>query len=256
VNGEYDEAHHTIEDGIAWLKGRQIGGGPLETWLMMAQARNLARRGELDHAMGVLDRVRQRGLGSPIEYEAVGFYEAADAVGNALRQSDAAESRRLLNELPHDPTDNVMFEIKRLVLTSAVYELESDRRSAVTTLAEAIELAQAGYRFQFTFAGPLIEGILQRMIGRTKHDDFIHSLIRHMPAEAVRTPEQPIDPLADREIDVLAEIAAGYTNEEIAERLFISRGTVKRHASNIYLKLGVHHRAEAAARGRELGLIQ
>ncbi len=67
--------------------------------------------------------------------------------------------------------------------------------------------------------------------------------------------QQPIDPLTDRELDVLAEISAGYTNDEIADRLFISRGTVKRHASNIYLKLGAHHRTEAAARGRELRLI-
>ena len=57
------------------------------------------------------------------------------------------------------------------------------------------------------------------------------------------------------ELDVLAEIAAGYTNEQIADRLFISRGTVKRHAANIYLKLGAHHRTEAVARGRDLGLV-
>jgi len=67
--------------------------------------------------------------------------------------------------------------------------------------------------------------------------------------------EQPIDPLTERELDVLAEIAAGYTNEQIADRLFISRGTVKRHTANIYLKLGAHHRTEAVARGRQLGLL-
>jgi LuxR family maltose regulon positive regulatory protein len=93
------------------------------------------------------------------------------------------------------------------------------------------------------------------MAGRTKHDGFVRSIIERLPPEAGHVPEQPIDPLTDREIEVLAEIASGYTNEEIADRLFISRGTVKRHASNVYLKLGAHHRAEAAARGRELGLI-
>jgi ATP/maltotriose-dependent transcriptional regulator MalT len=93
------------------------------------------------------------------------------------------------------------------------------------------------------------------MVGRTAHDGFVRSIIDRLPTEANLTPTPLADPLTDRELDVLAEIAAGYNNDEIADRLFISRGTVKRHASNIYLKLGVHHRAEAAAQARELGLI-
>jgi DNA-binding NarL/FixJ family response regulator len=67
--------------------------------------------------------------------------------------------------------------------------------------------------------------------------------------------EPPVESLTPRELDVLAEVAAGYTNDQIATRLYISRGTVKRHTANIYRKLGVHDRAEAAARGRHLGLV-
>ena len=67
---------------------------------------------------------------------------------------------------------------------------------------------------------------------------------------------QPLaEPLSARELEVLDLIAGGLTNAEIAGRLFIAVGTVKRHINNIYGKLQVHHRAEAIAHARELGLL-
>jgi len=67
---------------------------------------------------------------------------------------------------------------------------------------------------------------------------------------------QPLaEPLSEREMEVLDLIATGLTNPEIADRLFIAKGTVKRHINNIYGKLQVRHRAEAIARARELGLL-
>jgi LuxR family maltose regulon positive regulatory protein len=255
TSGRFDDAQAAIDDGIHWLQGRAIGGGPLETWLLMAQARNAWRRGNLDESRRTLDQVRRRGLGSPNADEALGFYEAADELSLSLRRGDADAGRRLLASLPPDPTENVMFTIKRHVLTAALHEIEGDSRSAVASLEDAIGLARVGYRFQFSFVGPIIQPVLERMVGRTEHDEFVRSIIELLPPESGRVVEQPIDPLTERELDVLAEIAAGYTNEQIAERLFISRGTVKRHTANIYLKLGAHHRTEAVARGRELGLL-
>ena len=255
VAGRFDDSQTVADEGIAWLHGRSMGGGPLETWLLMVQARNSWRRGRFDEAKKTLDRVRQRGLGSPNKDEVLGFYEAADATSYALRRGDVEESRRLLRALP-DPRGNMMFVIKRQVLTAALHELEGDTRAAVASLEDAVELAvEGGWRYQFSHAGPVIRPVLNRMVGRTAHDGFVRSIIDRLPTEADLTPTPLADPLTDRELDVLAEIAAGYNNDEIADRLFISRGTVKRHASNIYLKLGVHHRAEAAAKARELGLI-
>lgn len=83
----------------------------------------------------------------------------------------------------------------------------------------------------------------------------MQSLLERLPADGSGSPRPLIDPLTSRERDVLAEVAAGYANAEIADRLYISRGTVKRHTANIYQKLGAHHRAEAVARARELGLL-
>jgi ATP/maltotriose-dependent transcriptional regulator MalT len=62
------------------------------------------------------------------------------------------------------------------------------------------------------------------------------------------------DPLSEREIEVLQLFAQGLTNQEVADRLIISLGTVKAHSSNIYRKLDVRNRAEAIIRAGELKL--
>jgi LuxR family maltose regulon positive regulatory protein len=64
-----------------------------------------------------------------------------------------------------------------------------------------------------------------------------------------------IEPLSEREIEVLRLIAAGRSNAEIGEQLYIAVGTVKRHINNIYGKLGVESRTQAIARARELGVL-
>jgi ATP/maltotriose-dependent transcriptional regulator MalT len=64
------------------------------------------------------------------------------------------------------------------------------------------------------------------------------------------------DPLSERELEVLTLLASGKTNSEVAGDLFVSVGTVKSHAGNIYRKLGARNRAEALARARDLDLIR
>jgi LuxR family maltose regulon positive regulatory protein len=64
-----------------------------------------------------------------------------------------------------------------------------------------------------------------------------------------------LDPLSERELEVLRLFAQGMTNQEIADQLIISLGTVKAHSSNIYRKLDVRNRAEAAVRAGELNLL-
>jgi len=69
-----------------------------------------------------------------------------------------------------------------------------------------------------------------------------------------RSEERP-GPLSGREREVVVLIAAGATNREIAQRLYLSPHTVKEHTSAIYRKLGVRNRAEAVKRAQRLGII-
>jgi LuxR family maltose regulon positive regulatory protein len=75
-------------------------------------------------------------------------------------------------------------------------------------------------------------------------------------AEPVETVvAEPVEVLTARELEILRLIAAGMRNQEIADHLFISLHTVKRHIANAYGKLGVTHRTEAVARANELNLL-
>ncbi len=69
------------------------------------------------------------------------------------------------------------------------------------------------------------------------------------------TAEQPAPMLSEREREVLDLIAAGSTNREIAEQLFLSPHTVKEHTSTVYRKLQARNRAEAVQRAQRIGLL-
>jgi ATP/maltotriose-dependent transcriptional regulator MalT len=69
-------------------------------------------------------------------------------------------------------------------------------------------------------------------------------------------PKRLDDPLSERELEVLALLASGRTNAEIARDLFVALGTVKSHVNNIYRKLEAANRAEAVTRAGELNLLR
>ena len=70
-----------------------------------------------------------------------------------------------------------------------------------------------------------------------------------------RTSRLLLDPLSERELEVLNLIANGDSNFEIAEQLVLAVSTVKRHVSNIFSKLGVTNRTQAVARAREFRIL-
>ena len=85
------------------------------------------------------------------------------------------------------------------------------------------------------------------------------SVTTRVLAEFTRLSDHPpssstlVEPLSDREHEILRLIAKGSTNREIAEALFITEGTVKNHVTNILSKLDVRDRTQAALKARELG---
>ena len=80
----------------------------------------------------------------------------------------------------------------------------------------------------------------------------ITPLTRHSPYED----EILIEPLSERELEVLTLIAEGLSNREIADKLFLSVGTVKWYTTHIFSKLGVQSRTQALVRARQLHLLQ
>ena len=76
-----------------------------------------------------------------------------------------------------------------------------------------------------------------------------------MPSSPVAGPSSLLEPLSERELEVLQLVADGLSNREISERLFLALDTVKGHNRRIFSKLQVQRRTEAVARARELGLL-
>ncbi len=89
---------------------------------------------------------------------------------------------------------------------------------------------------------------------RTELSAVIPATSHHKP-DTSRSSTSLVEPLTERELEVLDLIAQGMTNREIASQLHVVIGTVKAHNNNIYGKLGVSNRVTAITRGRELGLI-
>jgi len=126
-------------------------------------------------------------------------------------------------------------------------------------LEKAVRLAAPeGYCRAFVEGGPPVLELLPRV--RPVAPDFVDQLLSRAQAErSLEKPSPPVqplvEPLSERELQVLRLVADGLSNREIAERLIISVGTVKTHAHNIYGKLSVRGRTQAVARARELELL-
>ena len=121
------------------------------------------------------------------------------------------------------------------------------RGGAVGYLLKDVGSAQLADSIRRTASG---DSILDPSVAAKVVAEFsrVSSMVKAINAEVL--PE----PLSEREIEVLRLVMVGMSNQEIAERLFISEGTAKTHIHNVYGKLGVHNRTEAAMRARELNL--
>ena len=82
----------------------------------------------------------------------------------------------------------------------------------------------------------------------------VSEFARLKPASQESTETLP-DPLSEREIEILKEVAKGYSNKEIADQLYLAEGTVKNYVTSILQKIGARDRTQAAIRARELGIL-
>ncbi|MBI3742289.1 MAG: response regulator transcription factor [Chloroflexi bacterium] len=95
------------------------------------------------------------------------------------------------------------------------------------------------------------EALIQPSIARKVVGEFARMGARAPTSAQI----QNVEELSEREIEIVRLIATGLSNREIADKLFITEGTVKNHVTNILGKLGVRDRTQAALRAREMGLI-
>jgi DNA-binding NarL/FixJ family response regulator len=101
-----------------------------------------------------------------------------------------------------------------------------------------------------------LPGGVRRELGARAAESAAPALRDQVGFERVSEPVEPLDdPLSEREREVLALLASGKTNREVAAELYVAEGTVKAHVASIYRKLDVHNRAEMLNKARALGLL-
>jgi len=142
--------------------------------------------------------------------------------------------------------------IEILALESLALHAEGHFGEALVKIEEALSLAEPqGFVRVFMDEGAPMQNLLTGARSKGLHP-YTETLLKACPTFP---PSPPTAGLSRREIEVLRLIAAGASNREIAERLFLSIGTVKKHTDNIYAKLGAHKRTLAISRAREMGLM-
>ena len=125
---------------------------------------------------------------------------------------------------------------------------------------DALRTGAAGYLLKDVASARLVEAIRATARGESILEPSVAAkVIAEFTRVSSLVPaaqmEQLVEPLSERELEILALIARGASNKEIASQLFIAEGTVKNHVTHILGKLGVRDRTQAALRARELGLL-
>lgn len=148
--------------------------------------------------------------------------------------------------------------IQLLVLRARLLERETD---ALDALARAIELAEPeGYIRSILDEGEPITRLLQRL-RRTRPElapAYVRALLRaaRHATDSAAPRAHPVEPLTRRELEVLARVAEGLTDDEIAHALHVQTSTVRTHLRNLFGKLAARNRVEAVIRAQADGLLR
>jgi LuxR family transcriptional regulator, maltose regulon positive regulatory protein len=164
--------------------------------------------------------------------------------------------------------------IEILILRALALRAADDTPQAVESLALALALAEPeGYVRLFADEGTPMAALLRQVLEARKKGrlaespgisrDYVSGLLAAIETEtsppseegSLRTARVLVEPLSERELEVLRLIASGMPNRNIARNLFVAVSTVKTHVNNICRKLEARNRTQAVARARELDLL-
>jgi LuxR family maltose regulon positive regulatory protein len=224
-------------------------------------------------AQGIYDGVGEDSVASRMRK-----YEHLVLVRLLLAQGRSADALALL-----EPLSSMVEALQRIdllidvrILRTLALQQQGRFAEAVASLEGALSLAEpGGYVRVFVDGGePMVSLLTEILEGlqRQGHDvasrgvtpEYVSNLLAALGAPetagqgailAADKAQPLIEPLSERELQVLRLLGSGLSNPEIARELIVSVHTVRSHVKNIYGKLDVHRRWDAVQRGKELGLI-
>jgi LuxR family transcriptional regulator, maltose regulon positive regulatory protein len=276
AQGDRDAALESIHRCEEWFVQTQIAAPGTLAWLAAYQARLWVRQGNL----GAASRWEQdRTISGDNEVTYVQqltlvrlrLAQSQDASGEPFLDDASALLRQLLPTF--EAQGWIRYLIECLILQALVCQAQADTTGALSTLQRALTLAEAeGYIRLFLDEGAPLATLLAQIASRTspvapyavrlleafpeRLETGDWRLADAIPASNLQSPAlMLVEPLSERELEVLRLIAAGHSNQAIADILIVAVSTVKRHINNFYGKLGVQSRTQALVRARELKLL-
>ncbi|MDX1416399.1 MAG: LuxR C-terminal-related transcriptional regulator [Candidatus Promineifilaceae bacterium] len=255
--GDIAGAQQSFERGEAVIRSYAVSPG-LVDWVQAARARYWLKQGDLEAAVrwalysGIsandeisLFRTNQYRTRARVYLATEQYEEALELLMGLQEQVEAAGRTRSL--------------LQTLVLRSLAHQTLNDTPQALNALKRALKLSQTGGFIRiFVDEGRPLARLLRIALRENINPDYIGQLLACFsePTTTKVTGEYAlVELLSERELEVLRLIAAGLSNQEIAQELVIAVSTVKSHINHIYGKLEVKSRTQAVALGQALGLL-
>jgi ATP/maltotriose-dependent transcriptional regulator MalT len=205
---------------------------------------------EIDH---LIQRLHESGASYPVPLTA----------RLLLRDNHPDEAVLVLDHTLADLKGQPPYATVRIhALRALAYQAKGNEKQALDALRQALELGELENRVaSFVREGAAMEKLLRLAQAKAITPGFVERLLAAFEARRKVKPQSYIDsvvlvePLSEREMDILKLLARGCSDKVIAKILLIAPDTVHKHLGNIYSKLGVHTRMEAILRAREIGLL-
>jgi LuxR family maltose regulon positive regulatory protein len=243
---------------VAWRAWLWVTQGKLDAAAQLLRERGLSVDGDV-----IYPREAERLSLARLLIAQGKFEEATRSLERSFQEAEAGEQ--------------VPWVITTSNLRALALHAQGDVEPALASLERALSLAEPeGYVRAFLDEGPAMAELLskflevqrkgRRAVSRGTAPGYVSRLLAAFDVSEHRTGPrgktssdtraQPlIDPLSERELEVLHLLARGLSNPEIAQELVVARSTVRSHVKSIYSKLSVHKRWDAVQRARDLGLL-
>jgi LuxR family transcriptional regulator, maltose regulon positive regulatory protein len=273
AHGDHDGALDCIHRCEAWFAQTRMSAPGALAWLAAHQVRLWVQQHNLPAAARWAQECAFAGDSE------LGYVQQLTLVRLRLAQSHNDSGGQLLGEasamlaqlLPAVETRGwTRYLIEILVLQALASQGQGDRQGALTAIEHALTLAAPeDYVRVFVDEGVPIAALLAEVANRALLvAGYAARLLEAFPnqgrttndkgpnhSSAALRPSSLVEPLSDRELEILNLIAAGRSNQEVADTLVIAVSTVKKHINNLYGKLGVQSRTQALVRAREQHLL-
>ena len=253
ADGEWDAAIQCLDDAQRGYVKNPI---PIFQPIEAHKARVHLRQGRLDKAQAWM---RERGLSVKDEASYLGEYEHLTLARVLWAENSFDGVHEMLERLlALAQSQQRMGSVIEILLTQALaHQAQGNQHQALAALERALTLTEPeGYIRTYVDEGETMQALLEKHLSNRDSSDYVERILAVFPQSTL--PQNPkskiVEPLSERELEVLKLLRGELSGPEIAERLIVSLNTLRTHTKNIFNKLGVNNRRAAVRRAEELDL--